>query len=53
VLAAGSQPNFFGVPGAEEHTFPLYSATDANRPDPALRGLRGRRAHRLASTRVR
>ena len=29
VLAAGLRPNFFGVPGAEEHTFPLYSANDA------------------------
>ena len=31
VLAGGSQPNFFGVPGAQEHTFPLYSLTDAQR----------------------
>ena len=30
VLAAGSQPNFFGTPGAE-HTFPLYSLEDAQR----------------------
>jgi NADH dehydrogenase len=29
VLAAGSRPNFFGTPGAEEHAFPLYSLTDA------------------------
>ena len=29
VLAAGSQPNFFGTPGAE-HAFPLYSLDDAN-----------------------
>src|SRR5262245_41114705 len=29
VIAAGARPNFFGVPGAEEHTFPLYAATDA------------------------
>ena len=28
VLAAGSQPNFFGTPGAE-HAFPLYSLDDA------------------------
>ncbi len=35
VLAAGSGPNFFGVPGAEEHAFPLYSVADAN-------GLRSR-----------
>jgi NADH dehydrogenase len=31
VLAMGSRPNFFGVPGAEEHAYPLYSATDAER----------------------
>jgi len=31
VLAAGSRPNFFGVPGAEEHAFPLYSLRDAER----------------------
>ena len=30
VLAAGSQPNFFGTPGAE-HAFPLYSMDDADR----------------------
>jgi NADH:quinone reductase (non-electrogenic) len=30
-LAAGSQPNFFGTPGAEEHSFPLYSLDDAER----------------------
>ena len=30
VLAAGSQPNFFGTPGAE-HVFPLYSLDDADR----------------------
>jgi NADH dehydrogenase len=31
VIAAGSQPNFFGTPGAEQHTFPLYSLDDAER----------------------
>jgi NADH dehydrogenase len=31
VLAAGSQANFFGVPGADEHSFPLYSVADAER----------------------
>jgi NADH dehydrogenase len=31
VLAAGSQPNFFGTPGADEHAFPLYSLDDAQR----------------------
>jgi NADH dehydrogenase len=30
VLAAGSQPNFFGTAGAE-HAFPLYSLDDADR----------------------
>jgi NADH dehydrogenase len=30
VLAAGSQPNFFGTPGSE-HAFPLYSLDDAQR----------------------
>jgi NADH dehydrogenase len=29
VVAAGSQPNFFGTPGASEHAFPLYSLQDA------------------------
>lgn len=31
VLAAGSKPNFFNTPGAQEHAFPLYSVTDADR----------------------
>jgi NADH dehydrogenase len=31
VLAGGSQPNFFGTPGASELAFPLYSLTDAQR----------------------
>ena len=31
VLAAGSQANFFGVPGAAEHAFPLYTVRDAER----------------------
>src|SRR5277367_290740 len=31
VLAAGSQANFFGTPGAEEHGYPLYSLHDAER----------------------
>ena len=31
VLAAGSSPNFFNTPGAEEHAFPLYSVIDAGR----------------------
>ena len=29
VVAAGSQPNFFGTPGAPEHSFPLYSLDNA------------------------
>jgi NADH dehydrogenase len=31
VLAAGSQPNFFRTPGAEEHAFPLYTLDHAMR----------------------
>jgi NADH dehydrogenase len=31
LLAAGSRPNFFHTPGAEEHAFPLYSLLDAVR----------------------
>ena len=31
VVAAGARPNFFGVPGAAEHAFPLYSVSDAER----------------------
>jgi NADH dehydrogenase len=31
VLAAGARANFFHTPGAEEHAFPLYSLTDAER----------------------
>jgi len=29
VLAAGSQPNFFGTPGADKYAFPLYSLRQA------------------------
>jgi NADH:quinone reductase (non-electrogenic) len=29
VLAAGSQPNFFGTPGASENSFPLYTVQHA------------------------
>ena len=39
VLAAGSQPNFFGVPGAREQSFPLYSVRDAERLRQHLHGL--------------
>ncbi len=31
VLAAGSRPNFFGTPGADLNSFPLYSLNDAQR----------------------
>jgi NADH dehydrogenase len=31
VLAVGSTTNYFGVPGAAEHAFPLYTLTDATR----------------------
>src|SRR4051794_39980226 len=31
VLAAGSQANFFKTPGADRHTFPMYSLDDAVR----------------------
>ena len=31
VIAAGGQAEFFGVPGAAEHAFPLYSVVDAER----------------------
>jgi NADH dehydrogenase len=37
VLAAGSQANFFGTPGADKHSYPLYSLRDAE----ALRSRRG------------
>ncbi len=31
VMAAGAQPNFFGISGAADHAFPLYSVADAER----------------------
>ena len=31
VLAAGAQANFFGTPGADENSYPLYSLADAER----------------------
>ncbi|WP_037188495.1 NAD(P)/FAD-dependent oxidoreductase [Rhodococcus sp. 114MFTsu3.1] len=31
VVAAGATANFFGTPGAEEHSFPLYSVADAEK----------------------
>ena len=39
VLAAGAQANFFGVRGADEHSFPLYSVADAERLRLHLHGL--------------
>jgi NADH dehydrogenase len=39
VMAAGARPNFFGVPGADEHAFPLYSVADAERLRRHLQGL--------------
>jgi NADH dehydrogenase len=39
VLAAGSQPNFFGTPGALESSFPLYSLDDATRLRSRILGL--------------
>ena len=39
VMAAGAQPNFFGMPGAAEHAFPLYSVADAERLRLHLQGL--------------
>jgi NADH dehydrogenase len=39
VLAAGSQPNFFGTPGAAEHAFPLYSLDDATNLRSRILGL--------------
>ena len=39
VLAAGSQPNFFGTTGAPEHSFPMYSLDDATRLRSRILGL--------------
>ncbi len=39
VLAAGSQPNFFGTPGAPEHSFPLYALDDATNLRSRILGL--------------
>lgn len=39
VLAAGAQANFFGVSGADRHSFPLYSVADAERLRLHLHGL--------------
>ena len=47
VMAAGARPNFFGVPGADEHAFPLYSVADAER----LRRATGDRASAISTLR--
>src|SRR4051812_6298777 len=39
ILAAGSQPNFFHTPGAEEHAFPLYALDDATRLRSRILGI--------------
>ncbi len=39
VVAAGSQPNFFGTSGAPENSFPLYSLDDATRLRSRILGL--------------
>jgi len=39
VLAAGSQPNFFHIPGAHQESFPLYSLDDATRLRSRVLGL--------------
>ncbi len=31
IVASGATARFFGIPGAAEHTFPLYTLTDARR----------------------
>jgi NADH:ubiquinone reductase (H+-translocating) len=39
VLAAGSQPNFFGTTGAEENSYPLYSLHDAEQLRSRILGM--------------
>jgi NADH:ubiquinone reductase (H+-translocating) len=39
VLAAGSQPNFFGTPGAAQYSFPLYSLDNATNLRSRILGL--------------
>jgi NADH dehydrogenase len=36
VIAAGAKANYFGVPGAEQHSYPLYSLPDSLRVRNAL-----------------
>ncbi len=50
VLAAGAEPNFFGIPGVQEHALPLYSLLDAERLRSRLLGVleaAGKRAEPL------
>jgi NADH dehydrogenase len=39
VIAGGSQPNFFGTPGAPENSFPLYSVDNATNLRSRILGL--------------
>ena len=46
IVASGATARFFGIPGASEHTFPLYTLTDARRlRDHILRRLEDVDAH--------
>ena len=53
VMAAGARPKFFGVPGAAEHAFPLYSVADAERLRLHLRDAAARRPWRTRGRRRR
>jgi NADH dehydrogenase len=46
IVASGATARFFGIPGASEHSFPLYTLTDARRlRDHILRRLEDVDAH--------
>jgi NADH dehydrogenase len=46
IVASGATAKFFGIPGASEHSFPLYTLTDARRlRDHILRRLEDVDAH--------
>ncbi len=46
IVASGATARFFGIPGAAEHSFPLYTLTDARRlRDHILRRLEDTDAH--------
>ena len=46
IMASGATAKFFGIPGASEHSFPLYTLTDARRlRDHVLRRLEDVDAH--------